>query len=101
MLNIGFVETAIGCDRLLLNFATMLTLLLILFAASPEVAMSQNVTGSIVGTLTDPSGAVAPGGTITVINTQTQSTRTVTTHQVTLPLKQYEIQSLVVRVQTP
>ena len=32
---------------------------------------AQNTTGSIVGTVTDPSGAVVPGATVTLSNTDT------------------------------
>lgn len=53
-------------------------LVLILFLVRPGTARSQNVTGSIVGTITDPSGAVFPDGTVSVTNIQTQITRTVT-----------------------
>jgi Carboxypeptidase regulatory-like domain len=54
-----------------------IVLVLIFFVTWPEIAHTQDVTGSIVGTLSDPSGAVFPGGTITVTNTQTQFARTV------------------------
>jgi hypothetical protein len=53
--------------------------LVLLTIAKPEWAHGQNVTGSIVGTLTDTSGAVCPGAAVTVTNTETQFTRTVVT----------------------
>src|SRR5580693_8597025 len=34
-------------------------------------ALAQTVTGSITGTITDPSGAVIPGGTVTAENAAT------------------------------
>ncbi|MBS1850315.1 MAG: TonB-dependent receptor [Acidobacteria bacterium] len=56
-----------------------LGILLLFLTAKSEWAYAQNVTGSIVGTLTDTSGAVLSGAAITVTNSQTQFTRTVTT----------------------
>ena len=35
------------------------------------VALAQTITGSVRGTVTDPSGAVVPGATVTIINTGT------------------------------
>ncbi|WP_263416866.1 TonB-dependent receptor [Terriglobus albidus] len=43
-------------------------------------ALAQSVTGSISGTVTDPTGAVIPGATVTLTNTDTnQIIRTITT----------------------
>ena len=55
---------------------TGLFLFLILFASS---GWAQTLTGTILGTITDPSGAVVPGVEVTVINTGTNQTRSVTT----------------------
>jgi hypothetical protein len=55
---------------------TGLFLFLILFASS---GWGQTLTGTILGTITDPSGAVVPGVDVTVINTGTNQTRSVTT----------------------
>ena len=52
---------------------------LILFAGLHSRAYGQVLTGSIVGTVTDPSGAVIPNSAITVTNTGTSQTRTDTT----------------------
>ena len=51
---------------LLLLICTILTLM---FASS--TAWAQATTGSIIGTVTDPSGAVVPSGNVTATNTQT------------------------------
>jgi hypothetical protein len=48
---------------------------IVLFAAT---AQAQNIFGSIVGTVSDPSGAVLPGATITVSNIGTGEKREVT-----------------------
>ena len=42
---------------------------------------SQDTRGSIVGRITDPSGAVVPGATIVVTNPATAAKSTVTTNQ--------------------
>ena len=45
-------------------------------------ASAQNITGSIVGTVTDPSGAVVSKATVTITNTDTNVVaRTVTTDE--------------------
>ena len=45
----------------------------------PRLLAAQAVTGTILGTITDSSGAVMPGTTVTLRNTGTGLTRTVTT----------------------
>lgn len=55
---------------------TGLFLFLILFASS---GWGQTLTGTILGTITDPSGAVVPGVEVRAINTGTNQTRSVTT----------------------
>ena len=47
----------------------------LMFAAT---AQAQNIFGSIVGTVSDASGAVLPGATVTVSNVATGEKRTVT-----------------------
>jgi hypothetical protein len=45
----------------------------------PVLASAQAVTGTIIGRVTDSSGAVVPGVTVTLTNTGTKLTRVVTT----------------------
>jgi hypothetical protein len=49
----------------------------LLFGRSVTVE-GQNTTGSIVGTITDPTGAAIPGARVTVLNLDTQESREVT-----------------------
>ena len=70
-------------------------LILILLAATPGAFGS--VTGSISGTVKDPSGAVIPGVTVMARNTQTAITQTVTTDAqgfyafTSLPVGRYDL----------
>ena len=47
--------------------------------AGPGVASAQSIYGTLVGTVTDTSGAVVPGATVTVTSTTTGAVRTLTT----------------------
>ncbi len=51
-----------------------------LAAATPLLAQSQAINGSIEGTIKDPSGAVLPGVSVTVHHVQTGSERVVVTN---------------------
>jgi hypothetical protein len=53
-----------------------------LSALIPGPALAQSTFATLTGTVTDSSGAVLPGVTITVTNTRTQSIRTVVTDDV-------------------
>ncbi len=48
-------------------------------ATMPSAAIAQSVSGTILGTVTDPTGAVVPKTKVTVTNEGTALTRTVTT----------------------
>lgn len=52
---------------------------LILIAAAPSAAFAQAVTGTLLGTVTDSTGAVIAGAKVTVTNQNTGLTRTVKT----------------------
>ena len=52
---------------------------LILMAASPSAAFAQAVTGTLLGTVTDTTGAVVAGAKVTVTNQNTGFARTVKT----------------------
>ena len=52
---------------------------LILIAAAPSAAFAQAVTGTLLGTVTDSTGAVIAGAKVTVTNQNTGLTRIVKT----------------------
>ena len=54
---------------------------LALLLAFPLAAVAQITTATIVGTITDPSGAILPGAQVTARNADTGLTRTVTTNE--------------------
>ncbi|MCI0621285.1 MAG: carboxypeptidase regulatory-like domain-containing protein [Acidobacteria bacterium] len=66
---------------------------------SCSAAFSQSATGTILGTLKDPSGAVVPGVKVTVVNQGTNLSRSVSTSESgdytipLLPLGTYEIRA--------
>jgi hypothetical protein len=62
------------------RFAALLTILLLAFGLllSPS-SYGQGITGSITGEVTDPSGAIISGATVTVVQASTNATHTVTT----------------------
>src|SRR5689334_19674506 len=51
----------------------------VLLVLSMAVARAQDTTGTILGTITDASGAVLPGVTVSVKNTDTSQSRTIVT----------------------
>jgi len=65
-----------------LKFLKILSIGAAVLLASAAVAIAQTSNASIVGTVTDPSGAAIPGATITVTNTATGISREVTTSEV-------------------
>lgn len=78
-----------------LQTATSAFLLIVLLSASGAFAQT---TGTILGTVTDSSGSVVPGVTITVTNEGTSATRMLTTDQVglyraeLLPVGRYSVE---------
>jgi len=62
-------------------------------------ASAQYTTGTILGTLLDPSGAVIPGATVTATNLDTAFSRTVKTDEtgkyilVNMPLGKYQVKA--------
>ena len=52
---------------------------LILMAAAPSAVFAQAVTGTLLGTVTDSTGAVVTGAKVTVTNQNTGFTREVKT----------------------
>jgi Carboxypeptidase regulatory-like domain len=75
--------------KTLRRFARMLSnsqaVALVVLCAALFFAMkhsnAQDITGRIVGTVTDPSGAAIPGAKVTVVNEATQSARQITADQ--------------------
>jgi carboxypeptidase family protein/TonB-dependent receptor-like protein len=51
----------------------------VIFVLSVTVARAQDTTGTILGTITDASGGVLPGVSVTVKNTDTSQSRTIVT----------------------
>ena len=56
-----------------------IAVLLVLVLLSASVALGQEVTANIAGTVTDPTGAVISGASITIVNTDTNQLRALTT----------------------
>src|SRR4051812_45413192 len=64
--------------RKIVTRAALLALLCTVAAA--PCAFAQNVYGTLVGNVTDTSGGVVPGATVTATQTQTNLSREVTTN---------------------
>jgi hypothetical protein len=74
-----------------------LGLMMLLAAAMQVAASAQETTGTITGVVTDQTGAVLPGVSVTITNTNTSVSRTVVTNQAgqytatLLPVGAYEV----------
>lgn len=67
-------------DRLMNESGRLLMVVFVCLCFLCATALSQEITGNIVGTVRDTTGAVVPGATVTITNTDKQSiARTVTT----------------------
>src|SRR5215469_223036 len=63
-------------------FASLLAVLLCLFAIAPTVALAQSAnSGTVSGTIVDPSNAIVVDATITLTNTATNAARTTKTNK--------------------
>lgn len=56
-------------NRSTLYFKTLRCFLMTVLVACPGMLAAQEVTGTILGTITDSSGAVVPGAKVTITNT--------------------------------
>ncbi len=80
-----------------LLFALVLSCCCFAFGVTSALAQSQASTGQIVGTVRDPQGAALPNASVTVNNTATGLTQTLTTNQdglfraVLLPVGDYTV----------
>jgi Carboxypeptidase regulatory-like domain/TonB dependent receptor len=63
--------------------ALLLALLIapLLYLVAPQAACAQGITGSITGTVTDPSGAVISGATVTILEVDTNAIHTTRTSE--------------------
>jgi hypothetical protein len=86
-----------GRSRPRVLLLSAVSLAFILFAGLP--ARAQITYGTIVGTVTDPSGAAVPGATIAATNVDTGFVRTVTTNgvgdyeMVNMPIGRYQVKA--------
>ena len=61
------------------NMSALLAVIVLLSVAVVQPVQAQVLYGSVVGTVTDQSGAVIPGATVEITNTETQQARSVQT----------------------
>jgi hypothetical protein len=64
----------LSCSCLVVSMAAIL-----LFALAPSLVAQSAGTGALAGTVTDPTGSVVPGATVTLVSADTNQTRTAVT----------------------
>lgn len=66
----------------LISFVALLAVALFLFVFAPAATFAQSAnSGTVSGTVVDPSNAVVTGATVTLVNTATLATRTTTSNK--------------------
>src|SRR6185437_12524820 len=61
----------------LISFVALLAVALCLFTFAPAMAFAQSSnSGTVSGTVVDPSNSIVPGATVALVNTGTLATRT-------------------------
>src|SRR3989442_5081701 len=81
-----------------IRWTVVLTVSALVLVAVPRLE-AQSFTGQVVGTVTDPSGAVLPGVSVTVTNTGTNAARQVITNEAGgytvpgLPAGEYKVEA--------
>ena len=77
------IESVLGSTgraaSLLSTYPHVWVLLVIILAQSPQVTFAQTVYGSMVGIVTDTTGAVVPGATVKITRVETNEQRQTTT----------------------
>src|SRR5260370_38970797 len=92
------MSLALGGDHMTLSKKSFFVILCLqALATAPLPAQSQAITGSIDGVVTGQTSAVVPKAEVTLLNTETDFTRRLTTpnegrfRAVLLPLGQYKV----------
>jgi hypothetical protein len=69
-------------SKMILSRLSLLTLFLAMIAVAPVApyASAQTLYGMLVGTVKDSSGAMVPDATVTIVQTETKNTRTITSN---------------------
>jgi len=73
---IGLIRKFAGCSSGYLAFAAILAILFVSLAGKASAQAGNFDTGTIIGTVSDPTGAVIPHATITITNTATGNVTT-------------------------
>ena len=69
------IQTSMGIRRRFTTIAFALCAAILFLILAPQNGIGQAITGDIVGTVADATGAVIPGAKLTITNTGTQETR--------------------------